>query len=233
MHGPVEYVVTVLKLWGGHISGPVLALASIILTVCAAVFANDPKVGSAVVKVSALVTAILAVFLILVAQYDAWKLERIALEQERSRSLRPQLKGEAHTFLTYLRSTSLTLSQEPSKHMRYVSFQITVCNTRNVETNIRGIDVDGANLLPPCVFLNENVMGRDDDNKPLNGESVLLRYAVSTGLTVSAMCLPRTDRPVSIDLSSLRISLIDGLGDRHQIHVRQGSQLEIYERDHL
>jgi hypothetical protein len=71
-----EYVVAVTRWYKGHISGWLLAVIAIGLSVAAALFANDPGGPSLVVKWSARLSVAAAIWVFLVAQYDAWRSER-------------------------------------------------------------------------------------------------------------------------------------------------------------
>ncbi|HXM60167.1 MAG TPA: hypothetical protein VN950_04870 [Terriglobales bacterium] len=84
----------VAKLWGKQISGPILAVVALVLGFLAAHYANDAEVGVKLVKVSALITGGVSVLLIFVAQYEAWKNEREALEGEKKRQSGSDVRGE-------------------------------------------------------------------------------------------------------------------------------------------
>jgi len=62
-----------LKLWGDHIAGPVLAVIAIASVVGAAWVKSDPSLAAKLVVCTAWVTGAATVFLMFVAQYDAWK----------------------------------------------------------------------------------------------------------------------------------------------------------------
>jgi hypothetical protein len=72
-HPVMGYVITALRLWGKHISGPALAVVAIVLAFAYAHYANEPTATALVAKYGALVTGIAAVCLMFVAQYGAWK----------------------------------------------------------------------------------------------------------------------------------------------------------------
>jgi hypothetical protein len=78
-----EYLVTVFKLWGYHISGPVLAVVSIGLSIAAVHYANDPGSAAWFLRRAAQLTVSATVLLIFVAQYDAWSKERDSVEKLR------------------------------------------------------------------------------------------------------------------------------------------------------
>ena len=73
-----EYVVAVLKWYKGHISGWMLAIVAIGLDIAAAFFATDPSKSVLVIRVSAALTTLAAIWAFQVAQYDAWRDERTA-----------------------------------------------------------------------------------------------------------------------------------------------------------
>jgi len=61
------------KLWGNHIAGPVLAIIAIASVIGAAVVRNDPSLAAKFLVWTAWTTSAATVFLMFVAQYDAWK----------------------------------------------------------------------------------------------------------------------------------------------------------------
>ena len=62
-----------VKLWGDHIAGPALAVIAIASVIGAALLRNDPSGTAKFVVCTAWITSVAAVFLMFVAQYDAWK----------------------------------------------------------------------------------------------------------------------------------------------------------------
>ena len=90
-HPMREYLVKVCKSWGVHISGPVLALAAIILAILAAIYADDPGMGIKIIRSTAWSLGSLAFMLFFVAGYDVWKKEREEHNKAEMR-LRPRMK---------------------------------------------------------------------------------------------------------------------------------------------
>jgi hypothetical protein len=66
------YLALVMKLWGKHIAGPIMAAITIIFVIISAVVGGDATTAARLVKWSAWLTGIAAVLLMLRAQYDAW-----------------------------------------------------------------------------------------------------------------------------------------------------------------
>ena len=93
-HPVREYGMTVLKLWGNHISGPVLALIALVLGFASAHYASDAQIGTRLVKYSAWLTGAASILLVFVAQYDAWKIERDSLETEQRKNSGSHITGE-------------------------------------------------------------------------------------------------------------------------------------------
>lgn len=77
-HSVWEYFATVFRLWKMHVSGWILALVAIGLTIAAATVADDASRSAKVVKLSAWLSGSAAIWVMFVAQYDAWKEEREA-----------------------------------------------------------------------------------------------------------------------------------------------------------
>lgn len=73
-----EYLANVIRWYKGHVSGWSLAIVAIGLNIAAAFFADDPSKSAMVVKWSARLTGAGAIWLLLVAQYDAWREEHEA-----------------------------------------------------------------------------------------------------------------------------------------------------------
>ena len=67
---------TVFRVYKAHVSGWLLAIVAIGLTIAAAVVQGDPSTASSVVKWAAWLTGGAAIWLVFVAQYDAWRLEQ-------------------------------------------------------------------------------------------------------------------------------------------------------------
>jgi uncharacterized protein YkuJ len=89
-----------VKSWGVRISGPVLAVAAISLGTLAAVYAGDPSAALRIVRWSAIITGILAVILIFVAQYDVWKKE-LELTERREAELEKALLNGPEVWLGF------------------------------------------------------------------------------------------------------------------------------------
>ena len=78
----VEYLTMVGRLWGNHISGPILALVAIIAVFVNALYANDATTTATVAKYIAWITGGISGFLVFVAQYQTWDKERDKYEAE-------------------------------------------------------------------------------------------------------------------------------------------------------
>jgi hypothetical protein len=107
-HPVMEYIMTVLRLWGNHISGPVLAIVSIVSAFAYAYYADKPTAMTATTKYVALATGVASIVLMFVAQYEAWKVERDALEAEELSHEGSNIRGDIK--LGYLETRSARLS---------------------------------------------------------------------------------------------------------------------------
>jgi hypothetical protein len=79
--GPKEYILKVSNLWGKAISGPVLAVISLVLLLIQQTITNETTT-TGLLKWGAWLTLGMALYLVMVAQYKAWReqwLERKAL----------------------------------------------------------------------------------------------------------------------------------------------------------
>jgi hypothetical protein len=89
---PGEYVLTVSKLWGKAISGPVLAAVGLGLLVAQQAI-TDSVTATRVLKCGGWLTLGTAALLVLAAQYEAWRTElesRIQVEDELKRRSTPR-----------------------------------------------------------------------------------------------------------------------------------------------
>ena len=75
----------VAQFYKGHVSGWLLAIVAIGLDIAAAYFVDDPSKSAKVIRWSAWLTSAAAIWLVFVAQYDAWKDE---FEKREARRLR-------------------------------------------------------------------------------------------------------------------------------------------------
>jgi len=75
----------VAKLWGNHISGPILALIAIAAVIVNARYANDATTTATGAKYIAWITGGVSAFLVLVAQFQVWSEEREKYETEAKR----------------------------------------------------------------------------------------------------------------------------------------------------
>jgi hypothetical protein len=75
-----------IKLWGGHIAGPVISLIAIVSVITAAFVRNNPSRAAMIVVGTAWLTSAAAIFLMFVAQYDAWKKINQSLAIEKSKN---------------------------------------------------------------------------------------------------------------------------------------------------
>ncbi len=70
------------RLWGAHISGPILAVVAIVAVIVNALYANDATATATAAKYIAWITGGISAFLVLVAQYGVWSEERDKYETE-------------------------------------------------------------------------------------------------------------------------------------------------------
>ncbi len=75
-----EYAATVWRAYKAHVAGWLLAIVAIGLNIAAAFFIDDPSKSAVVVRWSATLTGAGAIWLMLVAQYDVWRKERLRAE---------------------------------------------------------------------------------------------------------------------------------------------------------
>lgn len=81
-----EYLTMTAKLWGKHISGPIMALIAIASVIAAAFLRNDATFAAKVVVWTAWLTALATILLLFRAQYDAWAEIHQKLDVERAKN---------------------------------------------------------------------------------------------------------------------------------------------------
>lgn len=106
----------VIKSWGHAISGPILAFAAIVLAILAAVFAQDTGAAIAIARITAWILGSLAVVMIFVAQFDAWrevseKLQEALHPEESENSLRKRTLALADQIELFIRGRIASRNQ--------------------------------------------------------------------------------------------------------------------------
>jgi hypothetical protein len=143
-----EYLAVVARLWGKQISGPVLAVVSLVLTFLYAHYADNAEVGTKLVRYSAWVTGAVSLFLIFVAQYEAWKSEREALEAETLKNVGSDVQGKILfgyldfrvAEITFVAGgTRLAWSDLPSDKC-YVNFWVEVVNHNPLKARFKPLE---------------------------------------------------------------------------------------------
>jgi hypothetical protein len=151
MHPAWEYVVTVFRLWKMHVSGWILAVIAIGLSIAAAIVAKDATNSAMVVKLAAWLSGAAAIWVIFVAQYDAFSEERKKREVAESRNLRPDIRGELCGF--DLGDTVTHVRQEDEWSV-IIPFRctLTLCNYSPAETNLSSLLLDASATALPIEF---------------------------------------------------------------------------------
>jgi hypothetical protein len=88
-----EYFLVAGKLWCEEISGPILAVVSIVLILAYAHYSDNANATAKLVKYSAWLTGTISILLIFVAQYKAWRDERNAMNKEKVRQVGADIRG--------------------------------------------------------------------------------------------------------------------------------------------
>ena len=205
------------KFWGEQISGPILALIGFGLLIAQA-YVTDAPTATAILKWGATVTLGTAIFMVLVAQYKAWSTERDNYEAAAAKNIRPELRGKAYAFT---RGGSGGGDPRGSVEAR---FMVEICNHRSITTNITALEIDAEQVDKTMT-----ISGIVHD-----GGSLLLEHGIAHRFKAKAeLCATRKastipgqwPEPVEVDLSKLRILVVDGLGGKHPITVEPGSSL--------
>jgi ABC-type nickel/cobalt efflux system permease component RcnA len=212
-----EYLVSVTKLWGQEISGPVLAGVSIVLAIVVQSISDMPT-AMLVTRWGAWATGGSSVLLMFVAQYKLWTTERDRRELEEAKNLRPDLKGEAAGFQPVgIRGAGV--NGDEFWVMTEFKFRLSVCNYRDVTTNITGVRLDGSLLDPPVIF---GGCGVQDDGHPELPQGIRRELEVHSEATLDGV---HTKEIAEVDLAELKIYVVDGFGVSHLIQPRRGESL--------
>lgn len=200
-----EYFTIVRTLWGNQISGPILAVVTIVLPIVA-LFITDTKNLAKFMNWSAVGTGGVAVMLIIVAQYKAWALERDSVEAEQGKNLKPDIQGEF---------SDVVVGQFPyvdqSKPGTIVSLLVWACNQREAETSIKeiAVSVDGFNGVKYTLV---------DTRFWVDATPDTLRRGVHQRVRVQGSLYDTGFK--NIDPATITIRLIDGFGNEHPILPR-------------
>jgi hypothetical protein len=214
-HPVMEYFMTVSKLWGKHISGPVLAFLSIGSAIAYA-YASKPTTVALVTKYGALLTGIATVVLIFAAHYEAWKIERDNYEAEAARNGQPELCGRARDFTMGPRPVTESTSQGrdgiEKKEIRFnIEFKIEICNYRPMKTNLMNVALDGSKLPLPTIFSDVRLSGSPSLEQGMGCVVSVYASTVISGVT-------RRDMYASaFHLDNLVVGAVDGFGNYHPL----------------
>ncbi len=218
----------VSQIWGKHISGPVLAFLAIVLPIIAG-FITDARIVAKFLNLAAIATGLLAVLLILVAQYEVWRLERDTgekkwreehekYEAEFAKNAKPELRGRAHTFVR--QGFYGTGSDHGIEHASSgFKFRLDICNYRPTPTNFKQLHLGWANKS--VTF---------SDVKCETAEPLELHQGMGRTLTVSGTVLVEevdNSRTVRLELDGLTVVAIDGFGVSHTMEVEKGAVLAL------
>ena len=215
------------KLWEDEISGPVLAIVGIVLLIVQA-FVTDVPTATKALKCGAWVTLGAAAVMVLVAQYKAWSLERDKYEAEATKNGQPEIKGEAFNFRdTGQRVTGVTFWNAE------IRFEMSVCNHRPVNTNMKRVEIDGQLMVGaarfskilafkpvPCKVMHQPPL----DTNPILPHAMDVKLIVEAWVEIDADDLQKHE---AIKLDGLKIRVVDGLGGAHVIGVRAGEELAL------
>jgi hypothetical protein len=215
---PIRVFVTgLLKHWWALMSCATFTLLSIYV-------AESSRSNSWIVTAS----GVLAVMFFVVAAYRTWSDEHEHYCAETAKNVLPEIKGEAAKFkvLSY---------GEGHDHDDWacgatIEFELHVCNHRAVSTNITGLKMDGASANPPILFSNVRIItqARGVEDLPPFEHEIEMKRGIAVSLFGSAMLSIegyRLENLPEIDLSPIKVWLVDGFSGSHLLGVRSGETL--------
>jgi hypothetical protein len=144
----------------------------------------------------------------------------------RIQPVRADIRGEAFNFTAGLHATNTPFNAT-------LHFRLSLCNHSSTSTNISDVVLDGSKMAPPATFSGglEEALEAARDPEHSQGRGIVLRSGIKTDLPWrNEIEIP--DRQLSdirngVDLSGLKIHVIDGFGRHHPIQVRHGEMLSL------
>jgi len=208
----------VAQFYKGHVSGWLLAIVAIGLDIAAAYFVDDPSKSAKVIRWSAWLTSAAAIWLVFVAQYDAWKDEFEKREAEEAKNLWPSIQGEVFDFM----ASGIRGEGGPPPHCYTgISCSLYLCNERAALTTLKELRIDGSRLQPPAEFSKINVVRTSSPQE----HPIRLDRGLGTHCGVIAEISFNNfweQIQESLDLNAIKVSVIDSFGGEHSLLVRQG-----------
>jgi hypothetical protein len=216
--GWMRFIRAIFSEWGSGVTGGLSAP----LFLFALFVSGVPRIASVV----------LAVVCLYVAAYRVWEREhsraiaiQAELEIERTKNTMPEIRGELFDFETSTQGHGHEKGVWVSSTL--VIFRITVCNHRDVPTNIDRLEIDGCETEPPCAVSNIDVKvpGKSIEELALLPSDAVLHRGIQTHMIGSAFVQINIDEsagPTTVDLTRLLARVVDGFGNEHPLSVRAG-----------
>lgn len=165
----------------------------------------------------------------LIAEHEAARREFIAANEttkrelsiEREKNGRPDIRGEAFSFVTTFHGESYLENKLTSCHAT-IQFQLSLCNHRPVLTNLKGVEMDGTEMKVPAQLSRDALADSRDRILPQLPFGLETLVAWSTEMTVPGRALAEIH---DLDLAGLKVYVVDGFGTRHLIQLRSGEML--------
>lgn len=132
-----EYAVSVFSFWKMHVSGWILALAAIGLSIAAAVVIDDASASARVVKWSAFILGGAALCVMIGAQYDAWKEQFLAREKAEAKlNASADMRGTITVQVTQANWLLVTSVGTPPEPAIVLGFRFVCANHGHAECEI-------------------------------------------------------------------------------------------------
>jgi|SRR5580704_7223981 hypothetical protein len=212
-----EYIALVTKHWLRWIAGPVAAVFGLVIVPIVGLRGSFSTQTTTWLSIASVVIAIL---LLWPAQYTAWKQERSLRQEAESTYKKPDIKGEAYGFVFDDKRINTELIDHLTNKSRVAyQFKLDLHNHRDIATNLVTIELDGSKLPEPVKFSHIEYP-----------HGIVLEYAKAITLDVHCMA-DATFEPETlklIDLDMLKVYVIDGLHERHEIPTKPGEKLAHY-----
>jgi hypothetical protein len=147
------------------------------------------------------------------------------LADSQATNARPEIHGDAFHFLG-----KWSGEEDVNGIVRSsadLMFELQVSNQRSVSTNVKRWEFDGSLIDPPIEFAEVSILkpGIGPMDMMTSDFELPMGKAVSLVGQATATLCRRQSEIGSIDLSNLKIRLVDGFNGSHLIQVRQGEKL--------
>jgi hypothetical protein len=210
-----HYITIVVRLWLKSIAGPAMATLALLFVIFQQI-AKGSALASSVLGWSAAATLAMAVFLVFVAQLDAWRIEHRHVDEQHNlyqaevdKHARPEIRGQVSKFRQWGTKGSGWDARGTHWHVG-LACDVYLLNVRGVRTNVRSIEVDTSAIPIPGAASQINLPSPPG----VLDQGIGLQFEVRMDLEFIGT---PPDEP--FDIKGLQIRLVDAFGGKHDLSV--------------